>query len=113
MSLPIKLLSHILPLLKHRGLTHLFLVPLFLSIVAIYWKNIWFAGFALGWFVHTLGDLITVGGIQGYFYPFFANRRIALLPYALRFYTGGSAEKIVIISLALVNIYLVYAWVQV
>ena len=113
MSWPIKLLSHIIPPLKHRGLTHLFLVPLFLSIVAAYWKNIWLGGFAFGWFVHTLGDLITVGGIQGYFYPFLANRKIVLLPYALRFYTGGSAEKIVIISLVLLNIYLVYAWVQV
>jgi len=113
MSWPIKFLSHILPFLKHRGLTHLFLVPISLGMVAFYGKNIWLGGFALGWLLHTLGDLITVGGIGGYFYPFWSNRKIVLLPYPLRFYTGGGAEKIVIMCLVCLNAYLVYVYIQV
>lgn len=110
-SWPIKLLSHILPFLKHRGITHLFLVPFSLSIVALYWGNIWLGGFALGWLLHTFGDLITIGGIRGYFYPFWSNRKIVLLPYVLRFYTGRGAEQILITFLVLLNGYLVYALV--
>ena len=113
MSWPIKLLSHIIPLLKHRGITHLFLVPFSLSITALYWENIWLGGFTLGWLLHTFGDLITMGGIRGYFYPFWSNRKIVFLPDALRFYTGGGAEQILIAFLVLVNGYLVYAWVRV
>jgi len=108
MSWPIKLLSHLFPFLKHRGITHLFLVPVSLGIAAFYGENIWLGGFAIGWLLHTLGDLITVGGIRGYFYPFFSTRKIVLLPYPLRFYTRGVAEQILIFFLLLLNGYVVY-----
>jgi inner membrane protein len=108
MSWPIKLLSKIMPPLKHRGLTHLFFVPLSMGIIAHYFENIWLGGFALGWFLHTVGDLITVGGIQGYLFPFWSNKKMVLLPDSMRFYTGGIVEKVLISILAVMNGYLIF-----
>lgn len=109
LSWPIKGLSRIIPPLKHRGITHILMIPFSIFIVAVFFENIWLAGFAIGWLIHTIGDLITVGGIQGYFYPFWSSRKIVLLPNFLRFYTGGVAEQILIGLLACLNSYFVYA----
>jgi inner membrane protein len=106
MSWFVKILSLFFPYLKHRGVTHFFVIPFTMIIVATFFKNIWLAGFALGWLLHTVGDLLTVGGIRGYLYPLWPNQKIVLLPDGIRFYTGKFAEQVFNTTLLLFNGYL-------
>lgn len=94
----VKLLSLIFPTFKHRGITHIPLIPIVL-IASGYWGDTLFLfGFGIGWMAHTFGDLITVGGVNGYLYPLFPNTRIRLLPF-LPIYTGGVIEHVIIFGL--------------
>lgn len=96
LSFIVKILSFFLPAFKHRGITHIFLIPISMIIFASVIHNVWIAGFALGWLLHTAGDMLTVGGIKGYLYPLWPNEKIVLLPDVFRFYTGGFAEQVLI-----------------
>lgn len=106
LSWPVKALSIFIPAFKHRGVTHFFLIPVILMLISVGFHNIWLAGFALGWLLHTAGDLVTIGGINGYFYPLWSNQKIVLLPDGFRFYTGSFTEKLIIAFLMLLNGYL-------
>lgn len=48
--------------------------------------------FAVGWIAHTVGDMLTVTGIRGYFYPILPNTRIRLLPEPIAFQTEEIIE---------------------
>lgn len=103
LSWTVKFLSIFFPAFKHRGITHLLAIPIAISAISIFLHNIWIAAFALGWFMHTVGDLITVGGIRGYLYPLFPDKKIVLLPDEFRFYTGGLVEAVIIFCLTGLN----------
>lgn len=100
-------------LFKHRTFTHYLIFPLFLILMVFYIDNefnkVTLLGFAIGILLHDVGDMLTKGGIKGFFWPFFPNTRIALLPYFLRFKTF-SIEEYVLVYLVLtpLNILLVF-----
>lgn len=85
-------------IITHRGFTHMLLFPIALTASAEYFLNgihqdIIFA-LSFGIFIHQIGDLLTRGGINYYFFPF-PIRIVGLLPWRLRFYTGRTGEKFV------------------
>lgn len=102
----IKALSVFIPAFKHRGVTHFFLIPALLMLTSVGLHNVWIGGFAIGWLMHTVGDLVTIGGINGYLYPLWPKQKIVLLPNGWRFYTGSFTEKFIIAFLMLLNGYL-------
>lgn len=106
MSWLIKSLSLFFPAFRHRGITHIFLVPMILIAVGSIFGNIWVAAFGLGWLLHTIGDLLTVGGIHGYFYPI-SKEKVVLLPEWLRFKTNSFVEHVIIVFLLMLNSYLI------
>ncbi|TDA67315.1 hypothetical protein E0765_03585 [Sulfuricurvum sp. IAE1] len=106
MSWTIKILSLFFPTFRHRGVTHIFLVPLSIILIGSAFENILVAAFGLGWLMHTVGDLITVGGVRGYFYPLWPDQKIVLLPDGFRFYTNGFIEHFFNTFLLLINGYL-------
>lgn len=85
---------------KHRGITHFLCVPLFVFVIAHFtedsYMKISLIGLSIGIFAHTLGDMLTKGGIPGFFFPFFPTKRAVLLPRFLRFYTNSIAEHLVV-----------------
>ena len=100
--------------ISHRGITHFLCVPLFFIIIAFMQNDIImkiiFLALGIGIISHDVGDMLTKGGIRGFFFPFFPSRTIALLPKFLRFYTNSFTEYFVIASIlcALVFILLSY-----
>lgn len=106
LSIVIKILSYFFPAFKHRGVTHYFVVPFIISVIALIAHNVYIAAIGVGIFLHTVGDMLTKGGINGYFYPFMKNKKIGLLPVEYRFYTGSIAETLVVLVLSILNFYL-------
>lgn len=99
----------------HRGFTHRLFVPYALFVAALFLggiSKIAMFGFALGYFLHTIGDMMTKSGIESYFWPFWQNRAIYLLPASLRFKTGSIIEMLLITLLALADavIYSKFVW---
>ncbi|MBU0579838.1 MAG: metal-dependent hydrolase [Candidatus Margulisbacteria bacterium] len=87
----------------HRGVTHWFFTSLFfLAAMFLLVKTYFFDfplysillyGLAVGYFMHLAGDMMTKGGIDKFFYPL-SNAKIAIMPKAIRFYTGSMVENI-------------------
>ncbi len=103
--------SHIFSMfITHRGFTHYLIIPIMFLIWSYYTKDmsikIAIYGLALGIFAHDCGDLLTRGGIKGFFFPFFRKHTFGLLPKPLRFYTGSIVEFIVVLLLIGINILL-------
>lgn len=88
-------------LVKHRTLTHYLLLPLLLIVFGFYLENYTYKiiiyGFAIGMLLHDAGDMLTKGGIRGFFFPLFSSKKIVLLPDILRFRTFSMQEYIFII----------------
>ncbi len=103
---PIKLIALVAPSLRHRGVTHFLILPIAMMVISVFLHNVLLAAFAIGWLMHTVGDLLTVGGIRGYFYPLLRDKKIVLLPDGFRFYTGGVVESALITLLLGVNGYI-------
>lgn len=104
----VPLLLPISYLFKHRSITHFFISFLAFLTIALVIDEVYrdfFLGFAFGWLFHTVGDLLTIAGIKGYFFPFFFEKRFHLLPKILRFRTGGLVENILIFLLSLTLLY--------
>ena len=96
--------------IKHRGVTHqlIFVFSLLVIIFNILYfnnadfvSNIILYGFSLGYFMHLLGDMLTKGGINNFYYPV-SNAKGILLPRALRFYTHSKEELLLLYFLYLV-----------
>ncbi len=100
---------------KHRTLTHYLILPLIIAILGFFASGlnqlICFS-FAFGILMHDVGDMLTKGGINGFFFPFFPNTKIVLLPRALRFYTDSITEYMVILFLMITNLFLAYFFMQ-
>lgn len=85
--------------IEHRGFTHMLFVPL----IIIYFSYVnddlmikaLLYGLSIGIFAHDCGDMLTKGGIRGFFFPLFPRTRIGLLPVGLRFITDSITEDIV------------------
>jgi inner membrane protein len=100
----IPIFSNVLAIfIKHRGITHFFIIPLLLLTVSYFEKDpivkLVFFSLGVGVFAHTAGDMLTKGGIRGYFFPFFRGKTIALMPRFLRFYTNSLTEYLLIAAL--------------
>jgi len=101
--------------IKHRTLTHYLITPLLiialsLSLLTPYsFSQLFSISLAIGMLMHDMGDMLTNGGIRGFFFPFFPNTRIALLPSFLRFETFGFVEHLFILAILLpANIYFLF-----
>lgn len=103
LSIPLKLLGLFIPMFRHRGITHIFLISFLLILTSAFTKNLYLGAFSYGWMMHTIGDLLTKGGIKGYLYPFLPDTNVGLLPRSMRFYTGSIQETILINLLIVVN----------
>jgi inner membrane protein len=107
-------ISHITgSLIKHRTFTHYLITFIAISLIAYlfvadnFLMMILFS-ISFGMFVHTLGELVT-GGIRGYFFPFYSNKSIIILPRVLNFDVNGVVENILIyLVFTPFNLYLFY-----
>ena len=99
---------------SHRTFTHYLIFPVLIFLWGFYFfedaLQAFFIGLAVGVLLHDLGDMLTKGGIVGFFWPFWAKNRIALLPRPLRFYTASTQEYIFIKLLLIGNIFMGYAY---
>jgi len=96
---------------KHRTFTHYLIFPIILYFVLVgFCENdlalVSLYGFVVGILLHDIGDMLTKGGIKGFFFPFFANTQIWLLPKVLRFYTASTNEYIIVSILFVLNLIL-------
>lgn len=84
-------------LFGHRGATHTLLFPLALGVglyflfAAFSWNLAALFGLVAGCYLHIIGDMLTKSGCPIYL-PF-SSKNKALLPYRLRFRTGGIIDK--------------------
>ena len=102
-------------MIKHRTLTHYLITPLLVFSLSLFllvpysFAQLFCVGIALGMLMHDIGDMLTNGGIRGFFFPFFPNTRIAILPSFLRFETFGFVEYLFILGVLLpANIYFLF-----
>lgn len=101
--------------IKHRTLTHYLITPTLIIALAFYvltpysFSQLFFYALAIGMVMHDIGDMLTNGGIRGFFFPFFPNTRIALLPSFLRLETFGFIEHLFIrVVLIPLNAYFIF-----
>ncbi len=100
---------------KHRTITHYFFIPLiivFFAFVSNGLNRILLLSLSFGVFMHDVGDMLTKGGIIGFFFPFFPNTRVALLPRFFRFYTDSITEYMIILFLMFINLFLAYLFIR-
>ena len=111
----LKIISSIISsIFGHRTFTHYLIFPVLIFLCGFYFLEgalkTFVTGLAVGVLLHDLGDMLTKGGIVGFFWPILAKTRIALMPKPLRFYTGSLQEHILIISLLVGNIVMGYIY---
>ena len=95
-------LSHFLNFsFGHRGFTHFAIFPLILMGIFYFFFTLGqlTLAFILGIFLHQAGDMLTKSGIKAYFFPFFRETSIGLLPKPMRFYTAGTFEYFCLLPL--------------
>lgn len=101
----------------HRGATHYLIAPSIILLLAIfvYQSNQVYGLFALGvsygYLFHLFGDMMTIGGIRRFFYPFGKKKPYWILPKKLRFYTNSFKEHVLNAALTALlggQIYLLY-----
>lgn len=95
---------------EHRGITHtlpFILLFLIASVMTVGYIKIVFFGIALGVMSHIIGDMLTKGGINNFFYPFTKNIKTALLPKCFRFYTNSLFERIIVTPVLFVSCFFV------
>ena len=98
---------------KHRGFTHFLIVPLLIAIGSYFVINkgmqITLLGLAWGILLHDAGDMLTKGGVKGFFFPFSTTSKVTLDPEYLRFYTFSLQEYGFIVFLLFpLNLYFIY-----
>jgi len=95
--------------LKHRTFTHWLIVPISIATLGFITNDFVVSmisySLAYGILAHDIGDLITKGGIRGFFFPLFKDKKIVILPSFLRFKTFSISEYLVIGLLMILNIY--------
>lgn len=95
---------------KHRGITHQFIFPVFLFfalVIAGYISNattFFFQSvyaFIFGWVLHVAGDMLTKGGVNKVLTPF-SDIKGVLLPRKFRFYTNSIQEYFVFLAICII-----------
>lgn len=97
----IPIFSNILSIfISHRGITHYLCIPLIMIIIAYFQEDMMLKvillGLSFGILAHDAGDMLTKGGIRGFFFPLFPTRTVGLMPKFMRFYTNSITEYFVI-----------------
>ena len=86
-------------LFGHRGASHYLIAPLTLLLVALFTSGVvslFFIGLSFGYFFHLIGDMMTLGGIKGFLFPFGQKGKVyAVLPKRFRFRTNSLYEKLI------------------
>ena len=86
-------------LFRHRGASHYLLTPVIIFTVAIFTSGVvslFLVGVAFGYFFHLIGDMMTLGGIKGFLFPFGQKGKVyAVLPKRFRFRTNSLYEKLI------------------
>lgn len=103
--------------LGHRGLIHSLIFCILIGSVALLcplysYGFYFFLSCGFGCLLHDIADMFTDGGIRGFFFPFFARTRIALLPSFLRIQTDTISEYFLYIPMIGSLIYFVLAFFQ-
>jgi len=109
LSIPLKILG-----IKHRTFTHYLIFPLTIFLISIFLSGIYKTaglGIAFGMLMHDIGDMLTKGGIKGFFYPFLKEKTIRILPKNIAFYTNSVTEYMLIFVLYLVDFYLINKYI--
>lgn len=97
------ILSNIIKkLFGHRGMTHSFIFALLVFMTLYIANMIYFDekytyfvyGFSIGWVMHSVGDMFTIGGVP-IFLPF-KKKKYHILPKMMRIYTGSFTERIIL-----------------
>lgn len=93
----------------HRTITHNFFVSVMVMLIGYIAGSygIFLMGLGFGMFIHTIGDLLTKGGIDAYFAPI-THRTIRLLPKNLCFYTGSVGEYLFVATMSLYIAWMIY-----
>lgn len=97
----------------HRTLTHNILV--YIVPMAVLWfygmedsyAKLLLIGFLTGAILHILEDAVTNSGVKGAMFPLVKN--FSILPYKLRFSTGGIFERFVFLPLLFILLVVQYA----
>lgn len=96
--------------LKHRGITHFLILPVFLFLFSFLlpfeYAKTFILAISIGWLLHEIGDMMTKGGIKNWLFPFFINQTFWVLPQNLRFMTNSYKEFVVMFFLFVFNIFL-------
>lgn len=103
LSGPIKAMN----ILEHRGITHYAIIPLITILIGYIIKVDFLMWLGVGILMHDIGDLLTKGGIDKFFYPFNEDK-IGLLPREYRFYTNSYVEYIFILFLIILDLYFLF-----
>lgn len=106
--------------IEHRTLTHWLIVPFLLTAYAMWLLPVddakWVYLACYGMFMHGIGDLMTSGGIRGYYWPLFSRKTVRLLPGYLSFATGSWREWVVILLIFASGLFMLIdglSWFQV
>ena len=100
--------------IKHRTFTHYLIFPVIVFLISIFLSGIYKTtglGIAFGILMHDIGDMLTKGGIKGFFYPFLKEKTIRILPKNIAFYTNSVTEYMLIFILYLVDFYLINKYI--
>jgi len=106
LSFPLKIIG-----IPHRTITHYLIFPLLIALTAFFTSGIVkisLFGLAFGILMHDVGDMLTKGGIKGFFFPFLRDKTIRLLPKDYAFYTNSVTEFMLIAVLFAADFYLFY-----
>lgn len=97
--------------ISHRGFTHFAIIPAILVLLGYILNIDILVWLGAGVFMHDVGDLLTKGGIKGFWYPVLPDKTFGLLPKKYRFYTFSLTEKMVILLLLILNlIFITRGW---
>ena len=107
--------------IRHRGVTHYLLFSFVFVTLSFFilqinnadiYNNIIFYGLSYGYFMHLIGDMLTKGGINNFYYPLI-NCKGVILPKKFRFYTHSIEEFIFLYFLStLVVLQIIYRLVS-
>jgi len=90
--------------LGHRGLIHSFMFSILIGLLSLFcpmysFGFYFFIACGIGCLLHDIADMLTDGGIKGFFFPFFRENRIVLLPSFLRIKTNTVSEYLFFIPM--------------
>ncbi len=104
--------------MKHKTFTHYLITPLLIILLGMYavdghYGKLVVISIGIGCLLHDMGDMFTMNGIKGFFFPFFNKTNIVLAPKFLRFQTNSSTEYFVMYFIMIpINIIISVYWIN-